>query len=526
MDAIYILVGVVLGLVVGYVLGGKLGRAKGDGSQAHKAAEGEAEKIRAAAKSEIDSIKKAAEVEAKEAARKHKTDLDEELRGRRTELKKSEEALAQKEREVEKARKDAERRAGDIEKKERSIDGKIKQADTAVEKAGAAQAEARKKLEQIASLSEEQARKRLEDEVKASAYASAAVEIKRIEDDAHAEATARAKTIVATAIQRFASEFVHERTVAVVPLPSDDLKGRLIGREGRNIRALEAATGIDMIIDDTSEAITISCFNPVRREIARIAISALVADGRIHPTRIEEVVRKAEKEVDAQCKQAGEQAVFDLGIHRLHPELVKHLGRLKFRQSYAQNVLLHSVEVGYLAGLIAAELGANVKLARRAGLLHDIGKALDHEQEGAHAEVGAAFVKRHGESPKVAQAIASHHGDEGGGPQPSALLDHVVAAANSLSAARPGARREQLASYIKRLDDLEAICKRFNGVERAYALMAGREIRVMVMTDQIDDGQAIIMSKEIARAIENEATYPGQVRVVVVRETRASDYAR
>ncbi len=527
MDAIYILVGVGLGLLVGFVLGGKLGRAKGDGADgAQKAAESEAEKIRAAAKSEIESIKKAAEIEAKEAARKHKTDLDEELRGRRTELKKAEEALAQKEREVEKARKDAERRASEIEKKERGIDGKIKQADAAVEKAEAAQAEARKKLEQIASLSEEQARKRLEDEVKAQAYASAAVEIKRIEDDAHAEATARAKTIVATAIQRFASEFVHERTVAVVPLPSDDLKGRLIGREGRNIRALEAATGIDMIIDDTSEAITISCFNPVRREIARIAISALVADGRIHPTRIEEVVRKAEKEVDAQCKQAGEQAVFDLGIHRLHPELVKHLGRLKFRQSYAQNVLLHSVEVGYLAGLIAAELGANVKLARRAGLLHDIGKALDHEQEGAHAEVGAAFVKRHGESPKVAQAIASHHGDEGGGPQPSALLDHVVAAANSLSAARPGARREQLASYIKRLDDLEAICKRFNGVERAYALMAGREIRVMVMNDQIDDGQAIVMSKEIARAIENEATYPGQVRVVVVRETRASDYAR
>ncbi len=526
MDAIYILVGVGLGLLVGFVLGGKLGRAKGDGSQAQKVAESEAEKIRAAARSEIESIKKAAEVEAKEAARKHKTDLDEELRGRRTELKKSEEALAAKEREVEKARKDAERRAGEIEKKERTIDGKIKQADTAVEKAEAAQAEARKKLEQIASLSEEQARKRLEDEVKASAYASAAVEIKRIEDDAHAEATARAKTIVATAIQRFASEFVHERTVAVVPLPSDDLKGRLIGREGRNIRALEAATGIDMIIDDTSEAITISCFNPVRREIARIAISALVADGRIHPTRIEEVVRKAEKEVDAQCKQAGEQAVFDLGLHRVHPELVKHLGRLKFRQSYAQNVLVHSVEVGYLAGLIAAELGANVKLARRAGLLHDIGKALDHEQEGAHAEVGAAFVKRHGESPKVAQAIASHHGDEGGGPQPSAILDHIVAAANSLSAARPGARREQLASYIKRLDDLEAICKRFTGVERAYALMAGREIRVMVMNDQIDDGQAIVMSKEIARAIENEATYPGQVRVVVVRETRASDYAR
>ncbi|MGE3545884.1 MAG: HDIG domain-containing metalloprotein, partial [Kofleriaceae bacterium] len=246
----------------------------------------------------------------------------------------------------------------------------------------------------------------------------------------------------------------------------------------------------------------------------------------IHPTRIEEVVRKAEKEVDQVCKSAGEQAVFDLGVHRVHPELVKLLGKLKFRQSYAQNVLAHSVEVGYLAGLIAAELGANVKLARRAGLLHDVGKAVDHEHEGAHAEVGAQLVRKHGESPKVAQAIASHHGDEAGGARPQALLDHIVAAANSLSAARPGARREQLASYIKRLDDLEAICKRYGGVERAFALQAGREIRVMVMNDQVDDAGAIVMSKEIARAIENEATYPGQVRVVVVRETRASDYAR
>ena len=527
MEPWYLLVAVGLGLGGGLVIGTRLGRAKSDGgAAAQRAAEEEADKIKSAAQTEIAAIKKAAEVEGKELARKRKSELDDELRTRRSELQKREDQLAQREREIEKSRRDAERRAGELEKKEKSLDGKIKQADTAVEKAEAAQGEARKKLEQIAGLSEEQARKKLEEDVRAQAYAAAAVEIKRIEDAAHGEAAARAKTIVATAIQRFASEFVHERTVAVIPLPSDDLKGRLIGREGRNIRALEAATGIDLIIDDTSEAITISCFNPVRREIARIAISALVADGRIHPTRIEEVVRKAEKEVDKLCKEAGEQAVFDLGLHRVHPELVKLLGRLKFRQSYAQNVLLHSVEVGYLAGLIAAELGANVKLARRAGLLHDIGKAVDHEQEGPHSEVGAQLARKHGESPKVCQAIAAHHGDDGGGPLPQALLDHVVAAANSLSAARPGARREQLASYIKRLDDLEAICKRFGGVERAYALQAGREIRVMVMNDQIDDAQAVVMSKEIARAIETEATYPGQVRVVVVRETRASDYAR
>jgi ribonuclease Y len=525
MEPITLVIALVLGLGAGVLLGTRFGKARAGGGDA-SLAEAEAEKIRAAAKAEVDAIKQAAEVEGKEAARKRKAELDDELKQRRAELHKREETLGSKERDVEKQRKDAERRLGDLDKKEKSVDGKIRQADAAVEKAESAQADARKKLEQISGLSEADARKKLEEEVRGQALQSAAVEIKRIEDEASKEATARAKTIVATAIQRFASEFVHERTVAVVPLPSDDMKGRLIGREGRNIRAIEAATGIDVIIDDTAESITISCFNPVRREVARLAISALVADGRIHPTKIEEVVRKAEKEVDKVCKEAGEQAVFDLGLHRVHPELVKALGKLKFRQSYAQNVLLHSVEVGYLAGLIAAELGANVKLARRAGLLHDIGKALDHEQEGPHAEVGAAFVKRHGESPKVAQAIASHHGDEGNGPQPQALLDHIVAAANSLSAARPGARREQLASYIKRLDDLEAICKRFEGVERAFAVMAGREIRVMVMNDQIDDARAMIMSKEIARAIETEATYPGQVRVVVVRETRASDYAR
>lgn len=525
MEVITLVIALVLGLGAGVFFGTRMGKAKGGAPGDTGASEAEAAKVRAAAKAEVEAIKQAAEVEGKEAARKRKSELDDELKQRRSELHKREETLGQKEREIEKQRKDAERRAGELEKKEKSVDGKIRSADVSVEKAEAAQAEARKQLEQIAGLSADDARKKLEEAVRGQALQSAAVEIKRIEDDATKEATARAKTIVATAIQRFASEFVHERTVATIPLPSDDLKGRLIGREGRNVRALEAATGIDLIIDDTAESITISCFNPVRREIARIAITALVADGRIHPTRIEEVVRKAEKEVDKVCKEAGEQAVFDLGLHRVHPELVKHLGRLKFRQSYAQNVLLHSIEVGYLAGLIAAELDFNVKLARRAGLLHDIGKAVDHEQEGGHAEVGAQLARKHGESPKVCQAIAAHHGDDTG-VKPAALLDHIVAAANSLSAARPGARREQLASYIKRLDDLEAICRRFSGVERAYALQAGREIRVMVMNDQVDDAQAIVMSKEIARTIETEATYPGQVRVVVVRETRASDYAR
>jgi ribonucrease Y len=517
MELVYVVIGLVLGVVAGVVLARVLTRPAAAG-----AAEDEAQRIRTAASAEVEEIKKAALVEGKEAAFKLKADVEEELRTRRADLARQEEAVAQKERDVDRARKDAERRATDLEKKERSAEGKTRQVDAALEKAEASQAEAKRRLEEVAGLSADAARKRLEEAVRAEAEAAAAAEIKKIEEEAAAQAGERAKTIVATAIQRYASEFVAERTVAVVPLPSDDMKGRLIGREGRNIRALEAATGIDMIIDDTSEAITISCFHPVRREIARLAIGALVADGRIHPTRIEEVVRKAEKDVDKACKEAGEQAVFDLGLHRLHPELVKLLGTLKYRSSYAQNLLQHSVEVGYLAGLMAAELGANVKLARRAGLLHDIGKAVDHEQEGNHAEVGAALVRKYGESPKVAQAIASHHSDV----EPQALLDHVVEAANQLSAARPGARRETLASYIKRLEDLEAICSRFDGVQKAFALQAGREVRVIVHNDKVDDARALLLSKEIAKTIENEATYPGQVRVVVVRETRASDYAR
>ena len=516
------LVYVVIALVLGVVAGVALARVAFARSPSSGAADDEARRIRDAAAVEVEEIKKAALVEGKEAAFKLKADVEEELRQRRADLARREEALTQKERDLERARKDAERRAAELDKKERSTDGKARQVDAALEKAEAAQADAKRRLEEVAGLSAEQARKRLEDEVRADAQTRAAAEIKKIEEAAAEEAGARAKTIVATAIQRFASEFVAERTVAVVPLPSDDLKGRLIGREGRNIRALEAATGIDMIIDDTSEAITISCFHPVRREIARLAISALVADGRIHPTRIEEVVRKAEKDVEKICKEAGEQAVFDLGLHRVHPELVRLLGTLRFRSSYAQNLLQHSVEVGYLAGLMAAELGANVKLARRAGLFHDIGKAVDHEQEGTHAEVGAALVRKYGESPKVAQAIAAHHGEVA----PESLLDHVVDAANQLSAARPGARRETLAAYVKRLDDLEAICGRFEGVQKAFALQAGREVRVIVHNDKVDDARALLLSKEIAKTIENEATYPGQVRVVVVRETRASDYAR
>ena len=479
-------------------------------------------KLRSAAEADAAELRRAAELAGQELAQKRKAELDDELRTRRTELTRREEGLTQRERELDRAKKDADRRGGELDKRERSADGKAKQIDAALEKAEAAQAAAKQRLEELAGLSADAARARLEESVRSQAHAAAAVEVKRITEDAERESQARAKTIIATAIQRYASEFVHERTVAVVPLPSDDMKGRLIGREGRNIRALEAATGIDVIIDDTSEAITISCFNPVRREIARLAIGALVADGRIHPTKIEEVVRKAEKDVDKVCREAGEQAAFDLGVHRLHPELVRLLGQLKMRSSYAQNLLAHSVEVGYLAGIMAGELGINVKMARRAGLLHDLGKGVDHEHEGDHADIGAQVARKHGEAPRICQAIASHHGTVAA----TSLLDHVVSAANQLSAARPGARREQLASYIRRLEDVEAICARFPGVGKAFALQAGREVRVMVQSDVVDDAQAVVMSRDIARAIESESAYPGAVRVVVVRETRASEYAR
>jgi ribonuclease Y len=521
MESAYVIVAAVLGVFAGVVVSRKL--AKGPQRETIVAeAEAEAQKLRDAALSELDEIKRSADVESKQTAQRLRRELDEELKQRRTELASREESIARRERDLEQVRRDTEKRSAELEKKERSADGRFKQAEAEVRKAESAHQEARQRLEEASHLSEAEARRLLEDQLRAQAQASVSREIKQLEDQAEQEATLRANTIIAAAIQRFASEFVHERTVSVVPLPSDDLKGRLIGREGRNIRALEAATGIDLIIDDTPEAITISCFNPVRREIARLAIGALVADGRIHPTRIEEVVRKAEKDVEKVCKEAGEQAVFDLGIHRVHPELVKHIGRLRFCQAQAHNVLHHSVEVGFLAGLMAAELGQNEKLARRAGLLHDIGKSVDHEHEGNHADVGSQLARKFGESPKVCQAIASHHKLDGA----ASILDHLVAAANTLSEARPGARREQLASYIRRLEDLETICRRFAGVERAFALQAGREVRVMVLNDRLDDAQALMLSKDIARSIENEASYPGQVRVVVVRETRASDYAR
>ena len=510
-----VLGGVAAGLILARALG--LGRSR----TAVAAADSEADKIIEAAKREVAEIIKAAEVDGEALAQKLKREAEEANLARRKALAAQEEELKKRERAAEKRLREAKKTEAELGKRAKDVEGRERAAEAMARSAEEAREAARADLERIARLSRDEARDRLADEMRGEARDRVADEIARIESEAEAQANEKSQTIIATAIQRYANEFVGERTVSVVPLPSDDMKGRLIGREGRNIRALEAAAGIDMIIDDTSEVITISCFNPVRREVARLAVAKLVSDGRIHPTRIEEVVRECEKQVGAACVEAGEQAVFDLGLHRVHPELVKHLGRLKHRMSYAQNVLDHSIEVGFLAGLMAAEVGISVKMARRAGLLHDIGKGVDHEHEGSHAQVGAELARKHGESPRICQAIASHHGD----PAPRSVLDHIVDAANLLSAARPGARRELLASYIKRLEDLEALARGYDGVERAFALQAGREVRVMVENARVDDARARMLAKEIALRIEKEASYPGQVRVVVIRETRASDYA-
>jgi ribonuclease Y len=517
---VYIVVGIAIGAITGWFFGSS--RAKKLAAAGDKAADAQAGEILAAARAEAETLKKDAQVQGKELALKIKTESEDDVRQRKVDLARKEQEVAGREQELAKRAQAAIKNEEDVGKREKTIAQKEQQADAAAKKAEALLGDARGKLEKIASMTSEEAKKALADLMAEDAKKLAATEIKKIESAAREEAAEKAKKIIGVAIQRFAGEYVAERTVSVVPLPSDDMKGRLIGREGRNVRALEAATGADLIIDDTPEAITVSCFNPVRREIARLAIGKLVADGRIHPTRIEEVVAKSEKEVETECLKAGEQACFDLGLHRVHPEIVKLLGGLKFRASYAQSLLQHSVEVGYLAGLMAGELGLNVKNARRAGLLHDLGKAADHEEEGPHATVGAILAKKYGESPKICQAIAAHHEDV---PQES-VLDHIVDAANRLSGQRPGARREQLESYVKRLTDMEKLARGYPGVEKAFELQAGREVRVIVENSQVSDEQSVLMARELARKIETELTYPGQVRVCVIRETRATDYAK
>ena len=409
-----------------------------------------------------------------------------------------------------------------VEKKEASLSRKEAELTKLKQEVSDLEAKRTQELERISGLTSEQAKeyllKTVEDEVKHET----AVMIKELETRAKEEADKKAKDYVVTAIQKCAVDHVSETTISLVQLPNDEMKGRIIGREGRNIRTLETMTGVDLIIDDTPEAITLSSFDQTRREVARMALERLIADGRIHPARIEETVDKCRRELEIQMKREGEKAVMDLGIHSLHPDLVKLIGRLKYRTSYGQNVLSHSLEVAWLAGLMAGELGVNVQLARRAGLLHDIGKALDHEIEGSHVQIGVDICKKYRENPQIIHAIEAHHGDV----EPKTVLAFIIMAADAIRAARPGARRENMESYIKRLETLEALCNGFEGVESSYAVQAGREVRILVQPDKVGDDQVILLARQVAKKIEDELDYPGQIKVSVIRESRATEYAK
>lgn len=506
---IIVLAVAIAAFAVGYIMRKNLAEAK------IASAESEAKKILDEANKDAEAKKREAILEAKEEVLKLRNDMERENRERRSELQRVERRLMQKEETLD-------RKVDSIEKKEESLNRK----DSEIEATRAQLAEIYNRqlgeLERISGMTSDEAKQILLADVEKEIQHEAAMLIKDIENKAKEEGEKRARDIISLAIQRCAADHVAETTVAVIPLPSDEMKGRIIGREGRNIRAFETLTGIDLIIDDTPEAVILSGFDPIRREVARIALEKLIVDGRIHPARIEEMVEKAQKEVSNQIREAGEQATFETGVHGLHPEMGILLGRLKFRTSYGQNVLKHSIEVAHLAGLMASELGVDIQMAKRAGLLHDIGKAVDHEIEGPHVAIGVDLAKKYREAHDVIHAIAAHHGDE----DPKTIIAVLVQAADAISAARPGARRETLEAYIKRLTKLEEIANAFDGVEKSFAIQAGREVRVMVKPDKIDDLGAIRLVREITKRIENELDYPGQIKVVIIRETRVVDYAK
>jgi ribonuclease Y len=510
-----IIVGFVFGFGLAFLIKSRIDLKKANSAQA------KAHTLVREAQNKAEALLKEASLEAKDRLLIMKNEFDAETKETRSELKKQERRLIQKEENLDRKTEQSDQRENEIEKVEKSLGKRVEDIAQQEQRYSQLVEEEKRQLERISTLTAEQAKELLLRAMENEARYEGAKMIKRIENEAKEEADKKSKRILATAIQRYAADFVAERTVSVVNLPSDEMKGRIIGREGRNIRALEAATGIDLIIDDTPEAVILSGFNPIRREVARQSLLRLISDGRIHPARIEDVVKKVTQEIDTAIKEAGEQAAFDLGVHGIHGELVKHIGQLKYRTSYSQNVLQHSVEVGFLCGTMAAELGLKEKLARRMGLLHDIGKGIDHEVEGPHALIGSKLAKKFGESSQVVNAIAAHHEDV----PPITVYDILVQAADGLSGARPGARKELLENYIKRLEDLEAIATSFQGVDSSYAIQAGRELRVIVESSKISDEQAILVSRDIVKKIEETLTFPGQIKVTVIRETRAVEYA-
>ena len=513
---ISILLGLFIGAVVGYFVRKSIAEARIAG------AKNAAEQIIDDAKRDAESLKKESLLEAKDDIHKLRNEAEREIRDRRSELQKQENRLLQKEENLDRKDDTLNKREALLEKRDDSLNKKQQHIEEMESKVDEIVRTQKTELERISGLTREEARNIILERVEHEVKHDVAVMIKESESRAKEESDKKAKEILSLAIQRCAADHVAETTVSVVNLPNDEMKGRIIGREGRNIRTLETLTGIDLIIDDTPEAVILSGFDPIRRETARLALEKLVQDGRIHPARIEEMVDKSRREVDENIREAGEQTTFEVGVHGLHPDLIKIIGRLKFRTSYGQNVLKHSIEVAQLTGLLAAELGEDEALARRSGLLHDIGKAIDHEVEGSHVEIGVELATKYKEHPVVINSIASHHGDT----EPTSIIAVLVAAADALSAARPGARRETLENYIKRLEKLEEISESYDGVEKSFAIQAGREVRILVKPEQIDDLEAHRLARDIRKKIEEELDYPGHIKVTVIRETRAVEYAK
>ena len=512
-----------LGLLIGAAGAGGLVflRQKWNQETIHSAEEA-AQQILDEAKKEGSVIKREAQVQAKDTILQAKSEVEKEINERRKEIQQVERRLQGRDEALEKRSEALADREEGLNRREQSLKSKADSQQKKEQEYDRLIDQTRQKLEQIAGLSRDEAKQVLVDQMTEEARQDASRRIMAVEEEAREEATRRARKIISIAIERLSGEFVSERTASVIHLPSDDMKGRIIGREGRNIRAFEAATGVDLVIDDTPETVLVSSHSPIRREITRVALERLISDGRINPGRIEEVVKKAEGEVEESVREAGQRAVLELGINGVHPEIVKLVGMLKYRYSYGQNVLMHSIETAYICGIIAAELGLNEKQAKRSGLLHDIGKAVSHEIEGSHAIIGGEVARKYGESAKIVNAIAAHHEEV----RAETVLAPIVDAADALSGARPGARREVLESYVKRLEDLERISSSFNGVEKSFAVQAGREVRIMVNPGSVSDGDASSIAREVAKQIETEMTYPGQIKVTVIRESRSTEYAR